>query len=538
MTLLPYSEAKEMSVNYVNLDALIPREDFVIEEQPTQTSGTAEISIIHLEGPFFGPDLRKPDFQRETNNWTPTKVADLIQAFVDGDLIPAVILWKAGKFVFVIDGAHRLGALIAWVLDDYGDRQRSLDYFQGLIPEEQRKAAAKTRKAVNKLVGSYQEYLAGRKNPAGAPEELKKRIANLGVHHVIGQWVPRTDKASAEASFFKINQSATPIDPTEKRILKSRKSASAIAARAISNGGRGHKYWADFGKEEQKAIEEHGARIYHALYDPPMGPSVVTTLDVPVAGRGYNVLSFAFDLVNQSNKVDASDSSAKETDVKDTLPDDPDGKQTVAYLHEVEKTIRRITTDEPRSLGVHPVIYFYTRSGAFQPSAFLATSRFLEGLAKQDKLKDFTKVRSKFEEFLVLHKEALGLIVHKFGSGGRNVPWLVTYFNRILSGLWGRKSLDNIQKAFLRDKDFAFLGVQQGPRGSASPKKRQDFKGTTKTASFFAAALPGGTRCRLCGALLHKNSVHFDHIVPASKQGGADMKNAQPTHPYCDSIKQ
>jgi hypothetical protein len=91
-----------LSTNVVNLDAMIPREDFAIDVQPEQASGIEKISIVHLEGPFFGPDLRKPDFQRETNNWTPHKVADLVRAFVDGDLIPAVILWRAGKFVFVI----------------------------------------------------------------------------------------------------------------------------------------------------------------------------------------------------------------------------------------------------------------------------------------------------------------------------------------------------------------------------------------------------------------------------------------------------
>jgi hypothetical protein len=527
-----YSEADEMSVNRVNLDALIPRADFVIDDQPAQMSGTEKISIIELESPFFGASLRKPEFQRETNSWTPNKVVDLIKAFVDGDLIPAVILWKAGQFVFVIDGAHRLGALLAWIHDDYGQRQKSSDHFGGLIPDEQRKAAIKTKNSVDKHVGSYQDYLAGRKNPAGAPPELQQRISNLSVNHIVGQWVPRTDKHSAEESFFKINQSATPLDPTEKRLLKSRKSASAIAARAITNGGRGHKYWKDFGRAEQATIEEKGALLYHYLYDPPIGDSVITTLDVPVGGRGYNTLPFVFDLVNESNKVKAVDSTAKKTEVKDTLANDPDGKQTVEYLRVVERTITRITTDDPRSLGVHPVVYFYTRGGAFQPSAFIATSRFLEELAAENKLQEFIKYRKPFEDFLILHKEAIGLIVHNFGSGGRNISWLHTYFKRILRGLWDGKSADEIQQEFAIDKDLLFL--------AAGPRKIQSdgaFKGKTKTASFWAAALLGGTPCRVCGALLHRNSVHSDHKIPVSQKGSADMSNAGPAHPYCDSSR-
>ena len=292
-----------MSTNFVNLDALIPREDFVIDEQPSAVAaGTEKIHINELDGPFFGPTLRKPDFQRETNRWTPAKVVDLIRAFVDGDLIPAVILWKSGEFTFVIDGAHRLAALLAWIFDDYGDEKRSLTYFGGLIPEEQRKAAVKTRKLVNKEIGKYSDYKDRFSSQASAPEKIQKRLANLGTVHLMGQWVPRTDKKSAEDSFFKINLAATPIDPTESRILKSRKSASAIAARAITNGGRGHKYWADFDPGTRKSIEDASARIYHELYDPPIRSSAITTLDVPVAGHGYNVLAFAFDLVNEAKE--------------------------------------------------------------------------------------------------------------------------------------------------------------------------------------------------------------------------------------------
>ncbi|MHA1567121.1 MAG: DUF262 domain-containing protein, partial [Alphaproteobacteria bacterium] len=270
--------------NVVNLDALIPREDFLIDAEASQATPLDKISVVHLEGPFFGPDLRKPDFQRETKQWTPAKVVDLVRAFVDSDLIPAVILWRAGRYVFVIDGAHRLSALLAWIFDDYGDRKRSLDYFGGQITDDQRKVAKRTRTLINKTVGNYQDYLAARQNPAGALPELQQRLSNLAVNSVTAQWVPTTDAKSAEESFFKINQAATPIDPTERRILKARRSASAIAARAITHGGTGHKYWSAFDENTRRAVEDSGKIIFHALYTPPITGNPVTTLDVPVAG--------------------------------------------------------------------------------------------------------------------------------------------------------------------------------------------------------------------------------------------------------------
>ena len=109
-----------MATNAVNLDALIPREDFEIaDETVADTARPTTIRITDLAPhAFFYSGLRKPDFQRETANWSPAKIQDFIQTFLDGDLIPAIIFWGAGGNNFVIDGAHRLSALAAWVHDD------------------------------------------------------------------------------------------------------------------------------------------------------------------------------------------------------------------------------------------------------------------------------------------------------------------------------------------------------------------------------------------------------------------------------------
>ncbi len=523
--------------NVVNLDALIPREDFYIDEKPVPINTVEKISLSHLEGGFLGPVLRKPDFQRETVQWNPAKVVDLVRAFVDADLIPAVILWRAGQYVFVIDGAHRLSALLAWVHDDYGDRERSLKYFGGHITEDQRKVAEKTRKLIAKEVGAYQQYMAYRTTPSTAPQEMRTRLTNISINTMIAQWVPTGDAKTAEDSFFKINQAATPIDPTERRILKARRSASAIASRAITHAGTGHKYWNNFGSDIQKAIEERGGSIYQSLYAPPIDGSPITTLDVPVAGHGYSALPFVFDLVNDTNQVAVADTSEKKN-VKDELPQDLTGDQTMAYLDAVAKRLRRITGDDPASLGLHPVVYFYTRGGVFQPLAFIAVARFLDGLLKTDKLKAFTKVRAAFEDFLIEHKEGMSLLIHKFGTGSRSLPWLQQYYERIYAGMLAGKDAATIQTEFGNDPQFTFLTASKA--GAVRPvltEGKRKFSGTTKTASYFATALPGCVRCALCGARIHKNSMNFDHKKKAAEKGDASVGNARVTHPYCNSIR-
>jgi hypothetical protein len=77
----------------VNLDALIVREDFDSEEGAAAgEKGKAEASKTDLaKGENFYLTLRKPDFQRETAAWSPEQVCNFLEAFIDGDLIPAVI---------------------------------------------------------------------------------------------------------------------------------------------------------------------------------------------------------------------------------------------------------------------------------------------------------------------------------------------------------------------------------------------------------------------------------------------------------------
>jgi hypothetical protein len=78
----------------VSLDALIPREAFEVEDRQVQNTGRniTTLSVRDLEtNSFFFSSVRKPDFQRETNEWDEKKVCDFLESFLDGDLIPAVI---------------------------------------------------------------------------------------------------------------------------------------------------------------------------------------------------------------------------------------------------------------------------------------------------------------------------------------------------------------------------------------------------------------------------------------------------------------
>jgi hypothetical protein len=140
----------------VTLDAMIPREDFAVEGEEKATENWRDFPIEYLQtsGRIFKL-LRKPDFQRETNHWTPEQVCTFIASFVDYDVIPSLILWNSKTYIFIIDGGHRLSALRAWMNDDYGDRGITHDFYKGELSEEQKRIAKMTRKLVDGKIGSF-----------------------------------------------------------------------------------------------------------------------------------------------------------------------------------------------------------------------------------------------------------------------------------------------------------------------------------------------------------------------------------------------
>ena len=160
----------------------------------------------------------------------------------------------------MIDGAHRLSALIAWVHDDYGDGEASRRFFQNAIPTEQSAAADKTRKLVQASVGSYEDHRLAIDFPTRARADIAERAPRIGWQDIPAQWIRNADHDKAEKSFFRINQGGTKIDPTERKILSARRSATAFSSRAILRGGTGHDYWNKFEESTRNRIRNWVAK--------------------------------------------------------------------------------------------------------------------------------------------------------------------------------------------------------------------------------------------------------------------------------------
>jgi hypothetical protein len=507
----------------VNLDALIPRAD-LFERADSIVADTSAIRVSDLEPGVVYDMLRKPDFQRETSSWSPKQVARLIETFSMADIIPSVILWQNGNKIFIVDGAHRLSALVAWIRDDYGNGKLSSDFFGGKIPDQQKLLDEETRTLVNNTVGPWKDY--------------KKGGSMLNMKDVQIQWLKSPKAEQAAAAFIRINEGGTVIDPLEARILRAKRSALSIATRIISRGGTGHEYWNHFtDTAARERAPKLGAEIYKLMFSPTL-EMPIKTMDVPMAGFGYGVgvLRLAFDLVGLANDLDVPDSSRSKGKDND-LADDLTGTDTVAYLLKVKRALQLVLSNEKLSLGLHPALYFYSGGGAFQPAALHNAVAWLMTLEKRSKIKKFLRVRRYFENLMLTHPVITKPATHKLGSGDRTRSKMLALFERAMDLLAEDRDLELAWKKL--SKEFPYLAVDEAEQKAESKKgtRGKPFSSGAKSAATFAE-LSSVSRCAICGGLLHKNGKVVDHKEPKSSGGSSASVNARWVHPVCNSNRQ
>jgi hypothetical protein len=524
-----------MAVHPVNLDALIRREDFEVVTDPKKVEAldsADKLKIVELEqDSFMYKLLRKPDFQGTTAHWPPEKVANFITSFLSGDLIPALILWRshASGNIFVIDGAHRLSALIAWVHDDYGDRNISMPFFEGSIANEQKVAAEATRKIITNTVGSYTEV----KHALNATAERARYASNLAAGGVTLQWV-RGDASRAERSFHTINTEQTPIGDLEIRLIRDRRCPNAIATRALVRAGTGQHYASSFSEPNKNEIKSLAKEIYDDLFVPPL-ETPIKTLDMPVAGRSYtsDSIQMILDVVEFINKLPpAQRQKKKKSDIlSPTMAEDPDGTATVTFLKNTRRSLSRLAGTAPQSLGLHPAVYFYSATGNYQPTAFLAAINFVQEMVDRNELQSFTAYRYAFEELLLKYKHFINLIGKQYGSGTRGLTALMKLYRYLFDGVVSGKSDIEIVPLILDDERLKFLA----PIVDADKGTKKNFTSERKSAVFLRQAIDSAPRCGICKARVHRTSISIDHVKRIADGGLGSTDNAQLSHPYCNS---
>ena len=513
----------------VNLDAMIPRADFALEDDKNTTSSDRFHSISVKD---FKPDgllrpiLRKPDFQRETNHWSPEQVFSLLDCFVNNDLIPSVIVWKSPTYLFVIDGGHRLSAIRAWIEDDYGDGPISRAFFGDAISKEQKRAADKKRALVAERIGTWQHIQSSLDNPT-LDEKERRRIFPIVSRGITVQWV-EGNAEKAEASFFKINTQGTALDDIEELLLANRRKPIPIAARAVIRAGMGHRYWSKFSPPMCNEIEEIAKRIHGNLFQPEFD-TPIKTLNLPLGGstgvRAALQVLIEFTLAANRNQV------GEPKHLKEQADDD-DGSATKETLSRTLALASRMTGNDGGSLGLHPAIYFYGPTGRHLIPMFLGVAILISRkMANNDKtfFEKFSSVRRKLEKILIEKKDLIATVLQKTISGKR-VNRYADLLDTLVSLLHANPAVT------ITDEQIVTLAGLTGKiiTGAAS-EAGQKFSEDTKSAVFIKAALKSAMCCPICNGYLDpEKSVSYDHVSEKAIGGKGNEENCQLTHPYCN----
>lgn len=510
----------------VTLDAMIPREDFALkegEEFVLDLFPGLPIANLASGSPILRL-LRKPDFQRETNHWSPEQVATFVASFLDNEVIPSLILWKSPNFIFVIDGGHRLSALRAWMEDDYGDRANSLAFYNGEISAEQKRIAARTRKVIEATVGRFSTLreLVGNKNAS----EVPKRRANMLVTRALSvQWI-QGSAAVAETSFFKINSQGTALDETETMLIKNRRKPIAISARAVLRAGAGHKYWSAFPDAARAEVERLASEFYRLIFQPEV-EEPLKTLEVSLGGSVSPVNALA--LLIEFLAIAGSPSPRPKVIAE--YGEDADGAETIKVLKNAIEIVKYITGNAPCSLGLHPAVYFYNERGKYSRFLFLGMSLLLtERVRNNDRgfFKKFTLHREAVEQFLIANKSLIGILLQNMGKASR-VPKMRDLFAYLVAEFSDGRDVTPegmILHLGLRGRIIDVVNIQTKP----------EFSDDTKSMIFVRQALASALVCPICrGKLDPKKSVSYDHVQRVRDGGVGDVENGALVHPFCNS---
>ena len=511
----------------VDLDAMIPRADFAVLDEPypmTDLIKDFPVSQLARESPVLKL-LRKPDFQRETNHWTPTQLVTFIASFVDGEVIPSLILWKAPRFIFVIDGGHRLSALRAWMEDDYGDGAISLDFYGGDITKRQRDIAKYARRLVERQVGRYSSLRDQVAVPSAA-EKQRQRSQVLFTRALALQWV-HGDAKVAETSFFKINSQGTPLDATEGLLIKNRHKPIAIGARAILRAGSGHKYWSSFSDDHARHIEEIAEEFHERIFKPEVNEPL-KTLELPFGGSiaPLDALALLVEFLTIAGTRTCEGKGIADYD------DDVNGESTALVLKNGFAVLDRMAGNQPGSLGLHPAVYFYNERGKYSRFMFLGMVAVIqEALRNNNKafFAQFTKARKRIEDFLVANKSLLGIVLQNLAKSQR-VPKMKALFSFLVKGfqeLTPPLSVESVIAGIgLRGRIVDVNTLAGGPAISDE----------TKTMVYVKEAIEKALRCAICGGLLDPaKSVSYDHTVRVRDGGTGEPGNVEMAHPYCNT---
>lgn len=520
--------------------------------------------------------LRKPDFQRATWAWTPDECVSLLESVINEQVIPSIVMWSSpdNDFDYILDGAHRVSVVLAWLNDSWGDHLPEHVYGDAIQANRVKRAAQIVRQRVVSRIGSIHDYkmaderfeiiaLEGREIPREVLDETTfqratfyRRLRRDQVYfHIL--WV-KGDYRRAEQSFLKINQTGRQLSGWETKLVENRNSSLARLVMATANVATSEHYWPlqlEDGPVDQEykdrieQIRDGVVAINKVLFVPPYR-SQITQLQQPylVAPDEPTKPAYLAELFTiieggrgqepETNRLLQMDANAAPKQIIDN------GLVRIGHAAEV---FSHLTGTSSRSLGIVPLLYFYTEGGRYTRHLLYGFLYWLfcdqsdENVLTRKRL--LCSHRESFERVLRRGKEVVvSGLTRKTGSGADVTRQAGQYFQDILElvirhndqdeSVEFKREYKQITKKFLERRMQDDAASEPGGRSrQATGRQRRTIKGQ--------AFLNSAVRCEICEGILDPAShVEYDHVQPWHNQGATILSNLRMTHPFCNNQRQ
>lgn len=510
--------------------------------------------------------LKKPDFQRETNAWSPIQCRDFIESVFLGRIIPSIILWKSEEngITYILDGAHRLSIIKAWMTDDYGDKAD--EYYERRDKSHIHKIAEETRISINSRIGSFQEFRTSYdklqkliKEGEAPKKKMKEREflqANfysdvIGSNSSLYAQYETGNYESAEQSFLRINRQGQALDPWEATLIEYRKGSYSRSIMHIANGGESGHYWPNqnLNEEDQKKVDtfsKFSNDIYIKLFVPPFAiPIQELTVPIFVAPAYFQKHVYLLELIPLLvwNQIAANAEDQIEILKKDFQ------KDTSKVIDNANEILTKLnyrlehlssTKNSPLSLSLVPLFYWYNHRGQHLRALLYGFIYWLFNGSEIDVFNRkiiFSANREKIEYVLYYYKQEIAALAAKSGAGLKAAKSMSDFFEDLINILHNDKNI-NIDENDIEEK---ILKLTTSKKQNKSIKRSgRNFTKRDKSQSNINELFTSSVKCHICGGVvnLKYGGIQYDHVEEFRKVKETDPENMRPTHPFCNNNRE
>ncbi|WP_046206359.1 HNH endonuclease signature motif containing protein [Acinetobacter radioresistens] len=527
------------------LTNIIQRKVMLPEEMsPSMQRDNFEVALTDFEKHPIIKCLFKADNQRSTECWSVQEIANFIEDCTEDQNINLCILyWKdIHGNIYIIDGAHRLSCIYAWINRYFADEQ---------VPQapnfnDQQKQDIRY---LRNYLGDLADFQRICTDAEFAEKKSKLGDIKISFRQVLGT------PEDARRVFQSINSDTKRLDKYEEYHLRNRGSDAyyAIYACCYINDNKSNLEELQYTRLNE--LIELGERIHQLLFS--------TILLDNEMSHGKKI-----GLVNELMNIIAGDQIHNIMSLNQ-------GERVENLMSHLLTILCRIATPVKNagvpSLGLHPYLYFY-KDQRFQITSFLAWFSIVYEIHesrmqihhRKISFKDFTRVRRSIEFLIANFPVATTETVGKFGSGIKGYDRLQIVYNAFIClslemevDFDDEKCLNtfilSMSKAFkyinfnefyverfLGGYDDAVVKNVVGYVESISPisrSKPKAFSALTKSLLKHNFVVGNHNFCLICDGLIYLDSTESDHRIAKAVGGQGVLENGLLVHPICNRMK-